>query len=426
MAAQPKLLQQTILDGGIRAVNFFNGRLLTGEDLAREQTARREADRRLGIALGDGIAWGLEVQAAKDQSFGTAVTIAAGLAINRRGQTLHLPNALDVLLSDRGAPKIAITRSFSDCNIKSGAVSARPGIYLLTIAPDEASEGHARSQSLDEGSVQCNSDALVEAVQIRMLPLEMEVDPAARDAAALDDNDLLRNAVAWQCFGLDSMANFLIDPLRMPSQLPEPLEKLAGKAYTACDVPLAIVRITTKIEFVDLWSVRRRPSPRGCSGAFAYPLEERRHAEGEAMFLQFQAQLAAMTASSGDVRNLVANKKFVQLPAAGMLPMPGDQADDVAAIASFFAGCTVRGPAFIEGARLEPLLRDSYSYPPIDPNSGELIWLYWVRENRQARDYKITPTPQACLVFTSGHMPYQADARLDVGKWDYANYAIDN
>lgn len=420
MSAQPKLLQQTILDGGIRSVNFFNGRLLTGEDLSREQTARREADRRLGIALGDGIAWGLEVLPVESHPLGTAVTIAAGLAINRRGQTLHLPNAVDVLLSDRGAPKVAPTRSFADCGLKGGVVAARPGIYLLTLAPDEANEGRAPSQSLDEGTVRCNSDALVEAVQIRMLPLSVELDAAARN-----DADRLRNAVAWQCFGLDNMANFLIDPLRMPSQLPEPLEKLAGKAYTECDVPLAVVHITTGIKFVDLWSVRRRPTPRSCTGAFAYPLEERRRAEGKAMFLQFQNQLATMTATSGDVRNLVASKKFVQLPAAGMLPMPGDKAGDVAAIASFFAGCTVRGPAFIEGARLETLLRNSYSYPPIDPNSGELIWLYWVRENRQAIDYKITTTPQACLVFTSGHMPYQADARLDLAKWDYANYAID-
>jgi hypothetical protein len=207
--------------------------------------------------------------------------------------------------------------------------------------------------------------------------------------------------------------------------LPEPLETLAGKAYTSCDVPLAVVNITTKIEFIDLWSVRRRPRPRGCTGAFAYPLEDRRRADGEAMFLQFQEQLARMTASSGDVRTLVARDKFVQLPAAGLLPMPGDPVGDASAIASFFAGCTVRGPAYIEGARLETLLRDSYSYPPIDPNNGELIWLYWVRENRQAIDLGRDPKPRACLVFTSGHMPYQADARFDVAKWDYANYAID-
>lgn len=144
------------------------------------------------------------------------------------------------------------------------------------------------------------------------------------------------------------------------------------------------------------------------------------------MFLQFQQQIAELTTDTGHVGGIVAQKKFVQMPAVGMLPMPGNPQDHAAAIATFFQGCTVRGPAFIEGARLDPLLRASYSYPPIDPQSGELIWLYWVRENRQAIDVKITPTPRACLVFSSGHMPYQADARLDVARWDYANYALDN
>ena len=54
-------LQQPLKDGGIRSVNFFNGRMLTGKDLSREQTARREADSRLGLAIGDGVAFGLEV-----------------------------------------------------------------------------------------------------------------------------------------------------------------------------------------------------------------------------------------------------------------------------------------------------------------------------------------------------------------------------
>ena len=40
-------LQEPLKEGGIRAVNFFNGRLLTAQDLSREQTARREADARL-------------------------------------------------------------------------------------------------------------------------------------------------------------------------------------------------------------------------------------------------------------------------------------------------------------------------------------------------------------------------------------------
>src|SRR5580765_2275880 len=85
-------LQPPLADGGIRSVNFFNGRLLAGKDLSREQAARREADARLGRALGDGVAFGLEV--ARDQSLdkpaAPVLNIKAGLAINRLGQTLRL------------------------------------------------------------------------------------------------------------------------------------------------------------------------------------------------------------------------------------------------------------------------------------------------------------------------------------------------
>src|SRR2546423_9301844 len=84
-------LQQPVLDGGIRSINFFNGRLLSARDLTREQTATREADRRLGQAVGDGIAYGLEVS--KTPGAGNdspAVSVEAGLAINRNGPTLML------------------------------------------------------------------------------------------------------------------------------------------------------------------------------------------------------------------------------------------------------------------------------------------------------------------------------------------------
>ena len=53
-------LQTPIIEGAIRSTNFFNGRLLSARDLTLEQSAYREADRRLGKAIGEGIAYGLE------------------------------------------------------------------------------------------------------------------------------------------------------------------------------------------------------------------------------------------------------------------------------------------------------------------------------------------------------------------------------
>ena len=61
-------LQQPIIDGGIRSINFFNGRMLTARDLTREQSANREVTRRLGQAVGEGVAYGLEVSKSKSAS----------------------------------------------------------------------------------------------------------------------------------------------------------------------------------------------------------------------------------------------------------------------------------------------------------------------------------------------------------------------
>src|SRR5438445_429455 len=41
-------LSEAITTGGIRSINFFNGRLLTAEDMTAEQAPRREADTGLG------------------------------------------------------------------------------------------------------------------------------------------------------------------------------------------------------------------------------------------------------------------------------------------------------------------------------------------------------------------------------------------
>src|SRR3954471_7916589 len=96
-------LHQPLLDGGIRSVNFFNGRLLSGRDLSREQSARREADARLGRAIGDGVAYGLEVarDVTLDKAAAPVLRIKAGLAVNRSGQTLRLAGDVSVALTRR-------------------------------------------------------------------------------------------------------------------------------------------------------------------------------------------------------------------------------------------------------------------------------------------------------------------------------------
>src|SRR5689334_17965304 len=97
---EPVSLLETVV-GDIRSVNFFNGRLLAGEDLSSEQQTQRAERRLLGEAVGDGVAFGLEVHEdpARSSAARPVVTVEPGLAISRDGQTLALGRRTDVALA---------------------------------------------------------------------------------------------------------------------------------------------------------------------------------------------------------------------------------------------------------------------------------------------------------------------------------------
>ncbi len=159
-------LQQPVKEGAIRSVNFFNGRLLTSRDLTREQQARREADWRAGLAIGDGVAFGLEVarDASLDKPQAPVVRVKAGLAINRKGQALRLTTDTSVALARR-YDSATTSCVFADSNpIGAGTYVAGAGVYLLTIAPAETSEGSAPTNGLDPTNVRCNTDTTIEGV----------------------------------------------------------------------------------------------------------------------------------------------------------------------------------------------------------------------------------------------------------------------
>jgi len=50
-----------------------------------------------------------------------------------------------------------------------------------------------------------------------------------------------------------------------------------------------------------------------------------------------------------------------------------------------------------------------------------MIWLYLVRQNRQAVADSSAPKPPYAL-FASGQLPFFGDARFDVNRWDFSNY----
>src|SRR5262245_51157471 len=155
-----KAVNDPILDDGIPFTAYFNGRLLSGEDLARDQDGNREARRRIGQTIGEGVAFGLQVFETPGQSTSTSpvVTVRPGVAINRQGQVLALRSAVDLNLVRTLSPRIgASDTTFRVCDQPQPSVHVvGEGVYVLTMACAEAGQGRAPVSGLGNTVASCN------------------------------------------------------------------------------------------------------------------------------------------------------------------------------------------------------------------------------------------------------------------------------
>lgn len=417
-------LLQPILDGGVRSINFFNGRLLTGEDLTREQGANREWLGRLGTLLGSGVASGLTV-ARSPEARKAAVIVDPGLAMNALGQTLRLTTQIEVSLErPAGADDDAVARvhgkDFGHCDPPAtGIYQTGDGVYLLVIAPATDVEGSVPTNGLGNLTASCATRFLVDAVKFRLLSL------SAQFTAAELRGPHLRNLVAARCFGVADAAAFVTDPFG-PAVTRTLLLDALGKKLSDREVPLAVLHWKTGagVAFIDHWCVRRRLAGPADELLWSPALGERRIGEGEAMMLQFQDHLDAILRSGADPEAVVATSAFGYLPPAGVIPLGGTPGFRGFVPDKFFKGFKARDPIFIEGARVGPLLRRACAFPPIDLASQKMLWVYHVRENAMKADGLAGGARvQPYAIFATGQMPYDGDAVYDISHWNYASYA---
>ncbi|HXT19225.1 MAG TPA: hypothetical protein VN923_00595 [Thermoanaerobaculia bacterium] len=433
-------LQQPLATGGIRAINFFNGRLLTGKDLSREQAGRREADARLGLAIGDGVAFGLEVSrdAAKDVPAAPVLRIKAGLAINRLGQTLRLAADSSVALTrrfDSSSPECV----FVNCNpIGDGVYVAGAGVYVLTIAPAQIGEGKAPTNGLDPANVRCSTDAVVEAVQFRLL----SINPL-RFADLGPGSTQFRNRLAYRCFGIEAREQGGLDPWRVDPPRYGLVDELRAVGLDDRDVPLGLVYWTVDgIQFVDTWAVRRRLlAPDALSGysfqrdpllpeelsSFSFLARRRRLVEAHAMCAQFQQHLADLLAAAANPATVIAAQHFRYLPPFGIVPL---QTAPLRGFfePQFFAGIVRRPPPgvgqsteFIDVRLLGTLQELALAGSPTDLTQREFVWVYrpWQNVRAAVEGQPVQPT----VAFASGLLPPLSIARFDMARYDYSNYA---
>ena len=410
-------LQQPVTDGSLRATNFFNGRLITGADLTREQNARREAVRRIGRATGNGVVEGLEV--AKEPAAGDEpiVSVRAGTAVNRCGISLHLAQDASVNLLERFGAAEQPSSIFGVCRaIQPGTYTAGFGFYLLVLSPSQTVEGSAPTSGLNNAFAACSTDVILETVQFRLLP----ADNFLKNGMPSDlDDKLLRNYVAYRCFGTADIVNFFADPLDFSLESYGLLDEMRGQqTLSDNDVPLAIVHWTSEgLEFVEMWAVRRRLTSRNDDADWTQLISDRRPSDIEAMMRQFADHLEAIRNAANDPSTVIADEHFRYLPPAGMLPLVTDGVLGRGFDAGNFFGAN--GSSNIistDGDRLRVMLNQALDHEPCDLQSDEKIQLYHVRENLKAvQDGR---NVQKVLAFARHSLPFFGVARFDEAKFN--------
>ena len=417
-----KALHDPILEDGIPFTAYFNGRLLSGEDLARDQEGNREARRRIGQAIGEGVAFGLEVFETPGQSTSTSpiVTVRPGVAINRRGQVLALRSPVDLNLvrAVSASTTDSAATTFKVCDEpQPGVYVVGQGVYVLTMACAEGGQGRAPVSGLGNTVASCNVRSMVEGVRFRLV--QPVVNPFV-----LADPPRLRNRVAAVALGLSDRLTAYRDPMRPAPKAYGLVDSLrAAGEMTDCDVPLGLLHWTPSdgITFVDIWSVRRRPTRRGEDARWPLWFGDRVASEAEATFQQFQEQIDDIAASGEDASTIVATDRFEYLPPLGMLPLQLSTRPGFDPRRFFGADRMSRDVAYTDGALLRGLLRESFAHDPIDLSVETRLRLYLVYDNVQAVSVGQAVTP--ILVFASRTLPHRGVARYGFGRWEQSRFA---
>lgn len=356
----PTTLETRVLgDARVRSPHYFNGRLLSREDLDAEHSAGRARDQRLGRALGAGIAHGLLVtEQSRNQP--VIVSVSAGLAVTDCGEVLELTEALTLRLEKPPTPARPTTRAdFDGCRTPLGAAPDQAGAYVLTLSAETVTEGRAPVAGLGNRVSPCNAGQRAEGLKFRLVPLSASSVTAGLRA---------RNQLAWQCLGL--LDTSVISHQQQPFVLPVPtygFPVLAGGQLTPGEVPLAVVYWSAPgvFEFLDMWSVRRRIARPDSVEDWSLFGGDRRLAVAEASFWQFQDQIEGLIPAA-NLATAPAGTWFDVLPAGGFLPV-GTQRFDPAV---FFEEFQVREVESDPGL-LRLLLTASWHLDPLRvPTSG--------------------------------------------------------
>lgn len=276
MATSSVMLNQAVAASGEPRSYFFNGRLLSAEDLQREQSVREGGQRRLARILGCGIAEGLQVSAKGAQG----VSIAAGLGLTPSGEVIAI-EAIDLQLDAAGSGAAA---GFAICAAGLAGGVPLAGLYLLVLTPTWTPQGRAETLLGEIGS--CNRRIEVPAVRVRLIELQ-----GPQSAIALNLRNMLAAGLLTPGEGL-AQRNAHERVGWWPRQRQDSAWGACAPTLSADDLPLAVLQLDAgaQLQFVDAAAARRRLAPApGSAGDALWPVSWR--VELEAFAGQFLGQL---------------------------------------------------------------------------------------------------------------------------------------
>lgn len=322
---------------------FFNGRLLSAEDLQREQGLREFGERRLARMIGCGIDHGLEVM--KDPE-PTIVKIAAGLGVTPTGAVIDFP---ETRVSLAAIAQGARPGAFARCEAFGDLSGATAGLYLLVLTPGWSPAGHA--PTLFAGDGECNRKVENPAARVRLVAV---TGPSESNEAKL------KSQVAVSLLaGHPGKADGMVGWMRVDA-----VPKLSPD-----DLPLAVLRLgeQAQVSLLDSYAPRRRLSPPpGSSQDALWP--QSRVVEMEAFAQQF-----VMQARNGDGTDI-----FEKLP-----PVVIVDKLETEALSRLYAlyGSKPQAPIRSRGL-LTRLLRDGLLQEPVPGDPGLAAFEYFEDETR--------------------------------------------
>jgi hypothetical protein len=321
--AGPLKLGEPTWSAQIESIRFFNGRVLTGDDLTREQdaVARRDAD--LAAAIGPGVVRGLFVTAVAGTN-PARVKVGSGAAIAPDGGFLELDAAVELDLVVPTVTTAPTPGTFRVCGVTSGTITTTgPGVYVLVAQIASKDDGRAEVGGVERHQADpCTADHRKAGIAFRLQRLESI-------EAALPTDDRRRSHAAHLCLGTVTTGSAdpmdpdrgepgrrAIDDLRVPNA--------AGTAkLAACEVPLALLELqagSTPLRWLDVWAARRRAAAThdatpatGAMSRAVRMLTDAARAEREAVVAQFADQYG------GTVVNAAAASRYPWLPPCGLL-----------------------------------------------------------------------------------------------------------